>query len=151
MSKTSKRTGLPLTVLLLFSLCLPIVGLADEVILRDGTRIEGDVVTVDKNTVRIRTSLGTLEIARKRVKQITFYQMLTKIELSDMLPSHLMGHKLTVSLINGTKVSGDEEVYGVDIDAELTGFWSTGNEYVFAGVVDCASERGPLSSLKAST
>ena len=144
MLKTRKRTGLSLAVLLFFSLCLPIIGLADEVILRDGTRIEGDVVTVNKNTVRIRTSLGTLEIARKRVKKITFYQMLTNIKLSDMLPSHLIGHKLTISLINGTKVSGDEEVYGINIDAELTGFWSTDKEYIFAGVVDCASEKGAL-------
>lgn len=53
-------------------LILPCLALADVIHLKDGTRLEGEIVTMDKAEVEIRLPYGTLTVKREDIQRIEF-------------------------------------------------------------------------------
>lgn len=51
---------------------LPCLALADVIHLKDGTRLEGDIVTMDEAKIEIRLPYGTLTVKREDIQRIEF-------------------------------------------------------------------------------
>ncbi|OYT61763.1 MAG: hypothetical protein B6U69_03040 [Thermofilum sp. ex4484_15] len=141
----SGRTLLLISALTLALLTTHIV-YADKVILVDGRKLAGTVVSVDLRRVKIKLNNGTLEIPKEEVARIVFRPV--KLNVTKLLPRTLLLHGLSASLVSKAGIASDEGLYGVKIDAEYTGSWSNENQRIFAGVVDCSSVRDAVKFAK---
>ena len=122
---------------LMAAVLAPSLVCADKVLLVSGRELVGTVISVDSRTVKVGLENGTLELPREEVARIVFRPV--KLNITRLLPRTILLHGLRASLVGRAGIASDEALYGVEIDAEYTGSWSDENQYIFAGVVDCAS------------
>lgn len=144
----SARAGKRLPAITLFLatvISLPATLLADELILRDGSRLMGEVVKRVNGTLDFKTSYaGTIQVKWEEIAEIKTDKPM-EFQLSD--DSTVLVTKVTNNdeemIVEGEAASGlPPQTLGQDVVANINPEpWQKGEGYKFTGIVNFAFER----------